>query len=161
MVAKPITGIDGKPFKGRVLGRATGSGVGEKTTAQERNYRFYTSLGMDPESALNLASRKPQGNAAKDHAAVYRATLNSTAGDADAAEKAANQYVLENYGAQGLQNMNGPSLAPPPGALSGLKPGMTRTFANHTTWAMGIDGKPYMVQGPSTSFAAPPSNAVQ
>ncbi len=154
--AEPVTGIDGKPFKGRVLGRTTGSGIDKsgQDPAAVRTYKYATQvMGMDKNVAAPILGVKPSGNAIKDHTAVYKAVLSTTMGDEKAARRVADQYTLDNYGAGAVAKANAPPIAnaPPPQALQGLKPGMVRDFGGNGKWTVGIDGKPRQIgAGPQT-----------
>jgi hypothetical protein len=155
-VAKPVLGIDGKPFTGRVLGRESGSGVDKGDTAAIRNQKYLTGvLGVDANTATQIAFRPTTGNALKDHAAVYKSVLSATMGDTDKAKMAADQYIIDNYGAGELSRATAPvvpprgaggaAVTPPPSALQGLKPGMVRDFGANGKWTVGIDGTPQRV----------------
>jgi hypothetical protein len=161
-VAKPVMGIDGKPYRGSVLGRATGSGIAPKDTAQIRNYNYLTSvLKVDPNTANTIAFRPPTGNSLKDHASIYKAAMTATMGDTDKAKAAADQYVLDNYGAGELSRATAPAIppaakpggaptgGPPPQALQGLKPGMARALKGPdgtvSKWTVDIEGNPIRV----------------
>jgi hypothetical protein len=155
--AKPVLGIDGKPYQGQVLGRATGSGIAKDDTAQIRNYKYMTGvLGMDPNTAHATAFKPPTGNSLKDHATVYKAIMSATMGDTDKSKQGADQYIIDNYGAGELSRATAPQVppqkpgggaigSPPPTALQGLKPGQVRDFGARGKWTVGIDGTPQQV----------------
>jgi hypothetical protein len=155
--AKPVLGIDGKPFNGRVLGRDTGSGIDKDDTAQIRNLKFLTGvLGVDPDRAANIAFKPKTNDPMKDHADVYKSIMTATMGDTDKAKTGADQYIIDNYGAGALSRatapvvppqkpQGGPIGVPPPQALQGLKPGMVRDFGPKGKWTVGIDGTPKLV----------------
>jgi len=156
-VAKPVTGIDGKPFQGRVLGKETGSGVDKGDPAQMRTYKYATQvLGIDKNDAAPILGLKKTGNPTADHASVYKATLSATMGDEDKAKRVADQYVLDNYGAGAISRATAapvPTNQPPPQALKGLTPGSGQylDFGAKGKWTLGIDGRPVQVgQGPQT-----------
>lgn len=152
--AEPVTGIDGKPFQGKVLGRSAGSGVDKagQDPAAVRTYKYATAVvGMDPESAKSILGVKPSGNPNADHASVYKSVVQATMGDEEKAKRVADQYVIDSYGAGALARANSPSVptpgAPPPQALSQLKPGSGQylDFGAKGKWTLGIDGKPVRV----------------
>lgn len=148
--AEPVTGIDGKPFQGRVLGKEAGSGIdkGSQDTASIRNQKYLVNvMGVDPNTAAQVAFKPKSGNPNADHAQIYRSVLGATMGDTDKAKRVADQYVLDQYGAKGVAQANAPMIPnnPPPQALQGLKPGMTRDFGANGKWTVGIDGKPVRV----------------
>lgn len=155
--AKPVLGIDGKPYQGQVLGRATGSGVAQKDTAQIRNYKYLTGvLGMDENSANSVAFKAKSGNAMQDHKDVYKSIMSATMGDTDKAKTGADQYIIDNYGAGALSRATAPMVppqkpgggaigAPPPQALQGLKPGTVRDFGTKGKWTTDIEGNPVRV----------------
>lgn len=161
--ANPVLGIDGKPFKGKVLGREAGSGI-DKTgqdTAAMRNHKYLTNvLGIDPGTAAQVAFKPKTGNPTGDHLAVYKSVMTATMGDEDKANRAADQYVLENYGPGAIPNQNKPLTpgagAPPPAALNGLKKGMVRTVqapdGTTSQWTLGLDGKPVRVGNGSNAI---------
>ena len=145
---EPVTGIDGKPFSGRVLGRSAGSGIEHGDTAQIRNERYLQGvLGLDPSTAATVAFHAKTGNANADHMSIYRSVMSATMGDQGKAKRAADQYILDNYGAAGLAGMNQPLVpdVPPPAVLAGLRPGVVRDFGSKGAWTIGIDGKPKRV----------------
>jgi hypothetical protein len=152
VVAKPVLGIDGKPYRGRVLGRATGSGVEQKDTAQIRNYKYLTNvLGVDENTANDIAFRAKSGDPGKDHKDVYKSVLSSTMGDTDKAKTAADQYVIDNYGAGALTRATAPKVprqpdqrpnTPPPEAMQGVTPGVVRDFGAKGRWTVDIQGNP-------------------
>jgi hypothetical protein len=149
--AQPVTGIDGKPFVGRVLGNEAGSGIqkGATDTAAIRNQKYLTDvLGVDKNTAAQVAFKQKTGNPNADHAAIYKQVLSTTMGDTDKAMRVANQYVLDQYGPGAVAKANAPMVAtgaPPPQAVAGLKPGMIRDFGVNGKWTVGIDGKPVRV----------------
>jgi hypothetical protein len=156
-VAKPVLGIDGKPYQGAVLGRATGSGVGQKDTAQIRNYKYLTGvLGVDENTANTIAFKPKTGNPMADHTTIYKSIMAATMGDEDKAKTGADQYIIDNYGPGALSKATtpmippqkpggGPVGSPPPQALQGLKPGMIRDFGANGKWSVDIDGNPVRV----------------
>lgn len=154
--AEPVTGIDGKPFAGRVLGHNTGSGVDTagKDPAAVRTYKYATDvLGVDKNVAAPILGLKPSGDPAKDHAAVFRQIVSATMGDTDKATRAADQYVTNTYGAgaiprQQARNSPVPLQPPPAAALQGLTAGKVRDFGIKGKWTVGIDGKPIPVNSP-------------
>ena len=154
--AEPVTGIDGKPFQGRVLGRTTGSGIDKsgQDPAAVRTFKYATGvLGMDKNTAAPILGIKPTGKPLADHAAVYKAVMTATLGDDEKAKRVADQYTLDNYGAGAVAKANAPPLPeqPPAVALQGLKPGQVRHFGEKGDWTVGIDGKPRRVgAGPQT-----------
>jgi hypothetical protein len=154
--AEPVTGIDGKPFQGRVLGRTTGSGVDKEgqDPAAVRTYKYATGvLGMDKNTAAPILGIKPTGKPQADHAAVYKAVMTATLGDDEKAKRVSDQYVLDNYGAGALARANAPPLPemPPPEALKGLVAGKVRDFGEKGKWTLGINGQPRRVpDGPTT-----------
>lgn len=150
--AEAVTGIDGKPFAGKVLGREAGSGVDKsrQDTAAMRNHKYLTDvIGLDPDTAAKIAFKPKTGNANGDHAAIFRSAMAATMGDDEKAKRIADQYVLDNYGASALTQNQTPLVAPkgqpPPQALQGLKTGMIRDFGAQGKWTVGIDGKPVRV----------------
>lgn len=155
--AKPVLGIDGKPYQGQVLGRATGSGVAQKDTAQIRNYKYLTGvLQMDENTANGIAFKAKTGNSLQDHKDVYKAIMTATMGDTDKAKTGADQYIIDNYGAGALSTATRPMVppqkpgggaigAPPPNAIQGLKPGTVRDFGAKGKWTVDIDGNPVRV----------------
>lgn len=152
--AEVVTGIDGKPFAGRVLGRSTGSGVdaSEKDPAAVRTHKYMTNvLGMDPDVAAKIAFHAKSGDPTTDHSAVFRSVMNATMGDDEKAKRVADQYILDTYGAGALARATSPIAqtpgTPPPRALDGLKPGMVRDFGPNGKWTLGIDGRPVRVGG--------------
>jgi hypothetical protein len=152
--AEPVTGIDGKPYKGKVLGRTTGSGIDKGDTAQIRNHKYLSEvLGVDEDTAAHVAFKAKSGNPAGDHKDVYKALLTATM-DPEKAKRGADQYVLDNYGAHAIPKQNAPLVSEPPPAtaLSGLKPGMVRDFGAKGQWTVGIDGKPTRVAGAPTTL---------
>lgn len=155
--AEAVTGIDGKPFQGRVLGRTTGSGIDKSAqdTASIRNEKYLRQvLGVDANTAATVAFKPKTGNPNADHANVFKAVLSSTLGDEDKAKRAADQYVLDQYGAGAIGKANAPLIPnnPPPQAIAGLKPGMVRDFGANGKWTVGIDGKPVRVGTGSASI---------
>jgi hypothetical protein len=156
--AVPVTGIDGKPFAGKVLGRSTGSGIdkGGQDPAAVRTYKYATQvMGIDKNAAAPILGVKPSGNPTKDHAAVYKQVLQSTMGDDEKAKRVADQYTLDNYGAGAIPRANQAPIqapgTPPAAALQGLSPGKVRDFGANGKWTLGIDGKPIRVgAGPQT-----------
>lgn len=154
--AKPVTGIDGKPFVGQVLGREAGSGInkGGQDPAAVRTYKYATQvMGMDKNAAAPILGVKPSGKPQADHAAVYRSVMNATMGDDEKAKRVADQYVLDNYGAGAIPRANATPIpvTPPPAALQGLKQGQVRHFPNGD-YTVGIDGKPVRVTGGSQTI---------
>ena len=155
-VVQPLTGIDGKPIIGKVLGRTAGSGIDKsgQDPAAVRTYKYATGvLGMDHNAAAPILGIKRSGNPAADHAAVYKATMAATMGDDEKAKRVADQYTLDNYGAAALSLNTRQAVPnnPPAQALSGLKPGMVRDFGANGKWTVGIDGKPIRVgSGPQS-----------
>jgi hypothetical protein len=159
--ASPVLGIDGKPFQGKVLGRESGSGIDKSAqdTAAIRNQKYLTGvLGIDAGTAAQVAFKPKTGNPTSDHLAVYKSVMGASMGDEDKAKRAADQYVLENYGAGAIPKQNAPLTSgggtPPPEALAGLKSGQARTLrapdGTLSQWTLGIDGKPVRVgNGPS------------
>jgi hypothetical protein len=153
--AEPVTGIDGKPFAGKILGREAGSGIDkDQSTSAIRNQKYLTDvLGVDPNTAMQVAFKQKTGNPNQDHASVYRAVLQTTMGDDEKAKRVADQYILDNYGAGAITRANAPAIspqgadAPPASALNGLQPGMKRDFGAKGVWTIGIDGKPKLVSG--------------
>jgi hypothetical protein len=146
--AEPVLDIEGKPYKGKILGRTTGSGIDKSDTAQIRNHQYLTNvLGVDENTAAQIAFKPKTGSPTQDHKDIYKALLGATM-DPDKAKRGADQYVLENYGAGAIPRANAPIIpqAPPAEALQGLKPGMSRNFGDKGTWTIGIDGKPVRVQ---------------
>lgn len=151
--AMPVTGIDGKPFVGKVLGREAGSGIDKTDTAAIRNQRYLTSvLGVDQNTATTIAFRPKTGNPNADHMAVYKSLLQASFGDEDKAKRGADQYVLDNYGAGAITQANKPVVqpqgignTPPAAALAGLQKGQVRHFGAKGDWTLGIDGKPVQV----------------
>lgn len=156
--AEAVTGIDGKPFQGRVLGREAGSGIDKsnQSTAAMRNHKYLTDvLGLDQDTAARVAFKVKSGNPDADHAAIYRSVMSATMGDDEKAKRVADQYVLDNYGAGALTRAHAPLVssknAPPPEALKGLDRGHVRDFGPKGKWTVGIDGKPVPVSaGPLT-----------
>lgn len=158
--AEPVTGIDGKPFQGRVLGKEAGSGIdkSQQDPASVRTYKYATSvLGMDPNAAAPILGVKRSGNPNADHQMIYRSVMNATMGDDEKAKRVADQYVLDNYGAGSITRANAPPVpasggqTPPAAALKGLAPGQVRHFGANGDWTLGIDGKPRRVgAGPLT-----------
>jgi hypothetical protein len=147
--AQPVTGIDGKPFQGRVLGKEAGSGIDKsgQDPAAVRTYKYATQvMGMDANAAAPILGVKPSGRPTADHAAIYKSVLSTTMGDTDKAKRIADQYVLDNYGAGAIPKANAAPIpvTPPPQALAGLQKGMVRHTANGD-WTLGIDGKPVRV----------------
>lgn len=158
VVAKPVTGIDGKPFKGRVLGREAGSGIDKGDPAAVRTYKYATGvLSIDPNVAAPILGVKPSGNPLRDHTSIYKSLLTATMGDTEKSQRAADQYVLDNYGAAGLnrarQTQTPVPVMPPSPALAQIKAHKITTFANGEKWTRGIDGKPHQIH----SDLAPPS----
>lgn len=152
--AEPVTGLDGKPYKGKVLGRTTGSGIEKGDTAQIRNHKYLRDvLGVDDDTAAHVAFKAKSGNPAGDHKDVYKALLTATM-DADVAKRGADQYVLDNYGANAIPKQNAPliSEAPPAEAMQGLQHGQVRDFGAKGKWTLGIDGKPQRVAGAPTTL---------
>lgn len=161
--ADPVLGIDGKPFRGKVLGREAGSGIdkSQQDTAAMRNHKYLTGvLGLDSGTAAQIAFHPKTGNPSADHLSVYKIAMTATMGDTDAAKRASDQYVLENYGPGAIPNQNKPLTAgagaPPPAALNGLKKGMVRTVqapdGTTSQWTLGIDGKPVRVGNGSNAI---------
>lgn len=158
--AEPVTGIDGKPFQGKVLGREAGSGIdkSKQDPAAVRTHKYMVNvLGMDAETAAHVAFKPKTGDANKDHAAVYRSVMAATFGDDEKAKRVADQYVIDQYGAKGLSNANAPMIPdrPPPAAMQGLQPGKVRNFGAKGSWTVGIDGKPIRVPDNAISGGAP------
>lgn len=152
--AEPVTGIDGKPYKGKVLGRTTGSGIEKGDTAQIRNHKYLRDvLGVDDDTAAHVAFKAKSGNPAGDHKDVYRALLTATM-DPDVAKRGADQYVLDNYGANAIPKQNSPLIpdAPPAEAMQGLEHGQVRDFGAKGKWTLGIDGKPQRIAGAPTTL---------
>lgn len=151
--AEPVTGIDGKPFAGRVLGHNTGSGIDTtgKEPAAVKTFKYATDvLGVDPNVAAPILGLKRSGDPTKDHATVYNRVVSATMGDTATATRAADQYVLNTYGAgaiprQQAGNAPVPRQPPPPEALKGLTPGKARDFGSRGQWTVGLDGKPIPV----------------
>jgi|ERR1700684_1305763 len=156
--AKPVLGIDGKPYQGQVLGRATGSGVAQKDTAQIRNYKYLTGvLGMDENAANSVAFKAKTGNPLADHTAIYKSIMSATMGDTDKAKTGADQYIIDNYGAGALSRATAPMIPPqksggggpvgkpPPQALQGLTPGKVRDFGPKGKWTLDMEGNPIQV----------------
>lgn len=151
--AVPVTGIDGKPFAGKVLGRESGSGIDKSDTAAIRNSRYLTGvLGVDQDTATKIAFRPKTGSVDSDHMAVYKALLQSSFGDEEKAKRGADQYIIDNYGAGALTNAHKPIVqpqgignTPPAAALQGLQKGQVRHFGAKGDWTLGIDGKPVQV----------------
>lgn len=152
--ATPVTGIDGKPFSGRVIGRSAGSGVEKGDTTQEKNYKFLSGLGVDNDTAMTIAFKAKTGNPTADKLSVYRTVMSATYGDADKAKQAADEWVKDNYGPQ---NSNGPTIPNSPSSYNfqGLKAGQMRTMPDGSHWTVGIDGKPHRVTLPGNSGAIP------
>ena len=151
---EPVLDLEGKPTKGRVLGRTTGSGVDQasKDPAAVRTHKYLTNvLGIDPDTAAKIVFKPKTGNPSTDHLAVYKSALAATAGDPEKASRIADQYTLDQYGAGALARQNGPVIptpgAPPAAALQGLKPGEVRNFGAKGKWTIGIDGKARLVSG--------------
>jgi hypothetical protein len=158
--AEPVTGIDGKPFQGKVLGREAGSGIDKSNQdpAAVRTHKYLTNvLGVDPDTAAKVAFKPKTGNPNADHAAIYKSVMQATMGDDEKAKRVADQYVLDQYGAKGLSDANAPLIPdrPPPAALQGLKPGLVRDFGAKGKWTLGIDGKPIKVPGGAIAGGAP------
>lgn len=152
--AEPVTGIDGKPFQGRVLGREAGSGIDKSNQdpAAVRTHRYLVNvLGMDSDTAARLIFKPKTGNIDADHAAIYKSALAATLGDDDKAKRIADQYVLDQYGAGGLARAHAPLVpqkgVPPPEALRGLERGKVRHFGAQGDWTLGINGQPVRVGG--------------
>jgi hypothetical protein len=153
--AEPVLGIDGKPYKGKVLGRGTGSGIEQKDTAQIRNQKYLTNvLGMDQNTSAQVAFKPKTGSPDQDHKDIYKSVMSATMGDTDKAKRAADQYVLENYGAGAIPKQNAPMVpdAPPADALKGLAQGQARDFGAKGKWAIGLDGKPVRIAGAPTTL---------
>jgi hypothetical protein len=156
--AVPVkSGIDGKPFQGHVLGREAGSGIDKGDPAAVRTYKYATNvLGIEPEKATKILGFKPSGNADADHTSVYKSALAESL-DEKTAQRAADQYVTNKYGAGALDKLNAPLIpdAPPPAALQGLERGKVRHFGAKGDWTLGIDGKPLRVPKGSIAGGAP------
>lgn len=157
--AEPIMGIDGKPFKGKVLGREAGSGIDKSNQdpAAVRTHKYMVNvLGIDPETAAQVAFKPKTGDAIKDHAAVFKSVMGATMDDSQA-KRVADQYILDQYGAGGLAKATAPMIPdrPPAAALKGLQPGNVRDFGAKGKWTVGIDGKPIKVPAGSISGGAP------
>ncbi len=154
--AQPVTGIDGKPFTGRILGRATGSGVDKGDPAAVRTFKYATGVqGYSTDDAKAILGIKSTGKPDADHLSVYNNALRVNGGDHEAADRIADQYVLNKYGAGALARQNSPQLpqgqGPPPAAFNGVKANQVLDFGPNGRWAMGIDGKPHRVtSGPQT-----------
>jgi hypothetical protein len=156
--AEPVTGIDGKPFQGRVLGKEAGSGIDKSNQdpAAVRTHKYLTNvLGMDQDTAAKIAFKPKTGSVNADHAAIYKSVMQATMGDDEKAKRVADQYILDQYGAGAVTKANAPIVQPgnkpPPQALQGLKPGMVRDFGAQGKWTIGIDGQPTQVSsGPLT-----------
>lgn len=151
--AEPVTGIDGKPFAGRVLGRSTGSGIDTsgKDPAAVRTFKYATDvLGVDPNDAAPILGMKKTGNPAADRRAVYTAYLSATLGDEEKSTRGADNYIMSTYGPGAVQRATAtvvPNAAPPPRALNGLKPGMVRDFGAKGQWTLDVNGRPVKVSG--------------
>lgn len=161
-IAKPVMGIDGKPYKGKVLGRAAGSGIDKTDTAAQRNHKYLTSvLGLPDEVATQIAFKPKTNNPMADHTSIYKSVYAATQ-STDSAKLAADQYVLDNYGAGALTRANAPIAAAPAGAqggppaqaVAGMHAGDIRDFGPKGKWQMGVDGKPHLV-GNTPALAAP------
>jgi hypothetical protein len=156
--ATPVkSGIDGKPFQGRVLGKEAGSGIDKGDPAAVRTYKYATGvLGIEPETATRILGFKPTGNANADHTSVYKSALAESL-DEKTAQRTADQYITNKYGANALAKVNAPIIpdAPPPAALQGLERGKVRHFGAKGSWTLGIDGKPIKVPAGSLAGGAP------
>jgi hypothetical protein len=153
-VTQPLTGIDGKPVIGKVLGRNAGSGIdkGGEDPAAVRTYKYATQvMGIDKNAAAPILGIKPSGKPHADHASVYKSVMTATMGDDEKAKRIADQYVLDNYGAGAIPRENASPVptpgVPPTQALADLKQGMVRDFGANGKWTVGIDGKPVRVGG--------------
>jgi hypothetical protein len=149
---EPLLGIDGKPMMGKVLGREAGSGIDKSNqdTASMRNHKYLTGvLGLDNKTAEAIAFKEKTGNPDADHLSVYKTVMAATFGDAAKAQRVADQYTLDKYGAGALgrQNASIGAGAPPPEALKGLKHGEMLDFGPKGKWTIGLDGKPVRVGG--------------
>jgi hypothetical protein len=160
--ATPVTGIDGKPFAGKVLGKEAGSGIDKSSQdpAAVRTYKYATSVvGISPEVAKGILGIKASGNPNADHASVYKSVMSATLGDTEKAKRVADQYVLDSYGAGALAKANAPAVPdqPPATALTGLKPGDGKMldFGAKGKWTLGIDGKPLKVPDNAIAGGAP------
>lgn len=103
--AQPVTGIDGKPIKGRAAGR-NGTGSGRETDtrpSQQKQYEHLLTLGIPKEAAVRIAYRQTSGDALKDYKDVYRTTMTATVGDEAAAKRAADAYVATMYGEDAVE----------------------------------------------------------
>jgi len=157
--AEPVTGIDGKPFQGKVLGREAGSGIDKSNQdpAAVRTHKYMVNvLGMDPDTAAKVAFHAKTGDPNADHASVFKSVMGATMDDATA-KRVADQYVLDQYGAGGLAKANAPLIPdrPPPEAMKGLEPGKVRNFGAKGSWTVGIDGKPIKVPANAIGGGAP------
>jgi hypothetical protein len=155
--AEPVTGIDGKPFVGRVLGRSAGSGIDKSSQdpAAVRTHKYMVHvLGMDPDTAAKVAFKPKTGSIDADHAAIYKSVMTATLGDDEKAKRVADQYILDQYGAGAVQKAHAPLVdkTPPTPALQGLKPGMVRDFGANGKWTIGIDGNPRRIGGGPTTI---------
>lgn len=159
--AEPVTGIDGKPFQGRVLGKEAGSGIDKSNQdpASVRTYKYATQvLGIDKNVAAPILGLKRSGNPDADHTAIFRSVLSATMGDTEKAQRVADQYVLDQYGAGALTRAHTPPVQPgaadqpPAAALQGLQRGQIRHFGAKGDWTLGIDGKPVRVNGGPTQI---------
>lgn len=158
--AAPVTGIDGKPFVGKVLGREAGSGIDKSKDdpAAVRTHKYLTNvLGIDPDTAAKVAFKPKTGNPNADHAAIYKSVMSATFGDTEKAKRTADQYVLDQYGADGVAKANAPLVTekPPAAALQGLTPGNVRDFGAKGKWTIGIDGKPLQVKNAAIAGGTP------
>lgn len=166
--ASPVTGIDGKPYKGKILGREAGSGIDKGDTAQIRNNKYLTSvLGLDPSAAASIAFKPKSNDAMKDHKDVYSKVLAATFGDTDKAKAASDQYVIDNYGAGALTTATAPLVPPkasggtnpiehpPPAKMKGLAPGAIRDFGAKGRWQLLPDGSTKYL-GPGSQQAGAP-----
>lgn len=158
--AEPVTGIDGKPFQGKVLGREAGSGIdkSKQDPAAVRTHKYLTQvLGIDDDTAVKIAFKPKTGNPNADHAAIFRSVMSATMGDEEKAKRVADQYTLDQYGARGVAAANAPIVdeKPPPAAMQGLQHGQVRNFGAKGSWTVGIDGKPIRVPAGSIAGGAP------
>lgn len=164
-VAQPVLGIDGKPYKGKVLGREAGSGIDKGDPKEVRIHKYLTSvLGIDPDKSAKIAFKAKTGDPTADKLGVYKAVLAATGGDQRTADLAGNNWVMENYGPGAVARSNAPLIspqgdsAPTAQALAGLKPGMTRDFGSKGVWTLGLDGTPRLMRMPGGGSTNPIQN---
>lgn len=157
--AQPVLGIDGQPYRGKILGRESGSGIDKGDPAAVKTQKYLQNvLGYSEHDATAIAMKPKTNSPQADWNSVYKASMQATGGDDAGSRNAANHIILENYGPGALAQANKPLVpqngkyappAPPKEALQGLTAGMTRNFGSKGVWTVDMQGNPKLVRMPS------------